>query len=151
VRPSLYFAYGSNMSPAVMADWCPDHSCLGPARLADHRLAFLRRSIRWQAGAADVVPAPGEEVWGVLYELGPAGLDLLDEKEGGGWAYLRREVEVELPDGSRRAAVTYVVAEKEPREVPPRADYVALLVDAARQRGLPGHYVKALERAPVTG
>ena len=131
------------MSSAELAAWCPSHRVLGPAELPDHRLAFRRRSIRWGAGVVDLVPAPGRSVWGVVYEL-PLGLGELDTKEGAGWAYRRREVDVRLDD-STIGAVAYEVLEKEPAEVPPRADYVQLLVTGAREHGLPDSYIAELE------
>ena len=133
---TLLFAYGSNMASSQMEAWCPEHSFLGPARLDGFRVEFRRRSIRWGGGAADIVQAPGEAVWGALYEVPAAELDRLDEKEGEGFAYRRRPVEVEH-DGERRAAVAYEVIHKEPTPVIPTAEYLALLREAARERGLP--------------
>jgi gamma-glutamylcyclotransferase (GGCT)/AIG2-like uncharacterized protein YtfP len=140
---TLYFAYGSNMSSAELGAWCPTHRALGPAELPGHRLAFLRRSIRWGAGAVDIVRDPDRSVWGVVYEL-PLGLADLDQKEGAGFAYRRRDVEV-LLEGSTVSAVAYEVMEKEPVQVTPRRDYVELLVTGAREHGLPRAYVAGLE------
>ena len=106
------------MASSQLAAWGTDHRALGPAELPDHRVAFLRRSIRWQAGAADIVAAPGESVWGVLWEL-PFGPGELDAKEAAGDAYRRRPVAVRL-DGATFTAMAYEVIEKEPLEVPPR-------------------------------
>jgi hypothetical protein len=131
------------MSSAELRAWCPSHRVLGPAELPDHRLAFLRRSIRWGAGVVDIVPAPGRSVWGVLYDL-PVGPGELDAKEGAGFAYRRREVDV-LGDDSSFAAFAYEVIEKEPAEVRPRPDYVELLVTGAREHGLPADYIAELE------
>jgi gamma-glutamylcyclotransferase len=131
------------MASAELAAWCASHRALGAAELPDHRLAFLRRSIRWGAGVVDIVPAPGRSVWGVLYEL-PLGPGELDAKEGAGFAYRRREVDV-LLGGSSFAAFAYEVIEKEPADVPPRRDYLDLLVTGAREHGLPEHYVAELE------
>jgi gamma-glutamylcyclotransferase len=131
------------MAGAELAAWCPTHRALGAAELPDHRLAFLRRSIRWAAGVVDIVPEPGRSVWGVLYEL-PLGAGELDAKEGAGFAYRRREVEV-LRDGLSFAAFAYEVIDKEPAEVPPRADYLKLLVTGAREHGLPEDYIAELE------
>jgi gamma-glutamylcyclotransferase len=131
------------MSSAELAAWCASHRALGAAELPDHRLAFLRRSIRWGAGVVDIVPAPGRSVWGVLYEL-PLGPGELDAKEGAGFAYRRREVDV-LLGGSSFAAFAYEVIEKEPADVPPRRDYLDLLVTGAREHGLPEDYVAELE------
>jgi gamma-glutamylcyclotransferase len=131
------------MAGAELAAWCPSHRALGAAELPDHRLAFLRRSIRWQAGAADIVRAPGESVWGVLWEL-PFGPGDLDAKEAAGDAYRRRPVEV-LVDGSPLVAMAYEVIEKEPREVPPRRDYLDLMIAGAREHGLPESWVHRIQ------
>ena len=97
-----------------MADWCASHRFVAPARLDCFRLLFLRRSVRWQAGAADVVEEDGAATWGALYEVSAADLDALDAKEyaaqGG---YQRRTVEVETQDGERHKAITYEVVTKE--------------------------------------
>ena len=133
---TLLFAYGSNMASSEMEAWCPEHRFLGPARLDGFRVEFRRRSIRWGGGAADIVPAPGESVWGVLYEVADGELDRLDEKEGEGFAYRRRPVEVEH-DGERLRAVAYEVIDKEPEQVAPTPEYLDLLREAAHERGLP--------------
>ena len=141
----LYFAYGSNMAPAEMEAWSAGHRCLGPARLEGYRLGLRRRSIRWQAGVLDLLPAAGAMVWGVLYELPEDALARLDEKEGAGFAYRRIDVEPVL-DGERRRAHAYEVIAKEPGEVPCAPDYGQLVLAGARERGLPPEWVANLER-----
>jgi cation transport regulator ChaC len=142
----LYFAYGSNVDERGMREACPCGRCLGIARLPDHRLAFTRRSIRTGTGVADVLAAPGEVVWGVLYGLRSSETGVLDRKEGAGWAYVRRPCDVILTDGQERAAFLYTVLHKESREVPPSEDYLGALVAAARQRGLPAEYLERLQQ-----
>jgi gamma-glutamylcyclotransferase (GGCT)/AIG2-like uncharacterized protein YtfP len=137
----LLFAYGSNMAVEEMAAFAPEARFVGPARLPGFRLELRRRSIRWGGGAADIVESAGDEVWGAAYELADAGL--LDGKEGAGFAYRRRELEVEL-DGGTRAAVAYEVIDKEPEEVPPTPEYAALLLHGARERGLPPSWLRQL-------
>ena len=122
----------------------PDAKFLGPARLDGFALGFRRRSIRWGGGAADIVPARGSCVWGALYELPEEALAALDAKEGEGFAYRRREVVIEHA-GGRLSAHAYDVIDKEPTDVPPTPEYHALLLTAARERGLPSDYVAALE------
>jgi gamma-glutamylcyclotransferase len=142
---TLLFSYGSNLAASEMQAWCPEARFAGVARLLDHRLEMRRRSIRWGGGAADLVAAAGEEVWGALYEVPDGTLERLDAKEGQGWAYRRVGVEVEHA-GRRLAAEAYEVVEPEPVEVPPNPDYAALLVRGARERGLPENYVERLLR-----
>ena len=146
--PTLYFAYGSNMASSQLSAWGAEHRALGAAELPDHRVAFLRRSIRWQAGAADIVHAPGECVWGVLWEL-PFGPGDLDAKEAAGDAYRRRAVAVRL-DGTTVSAMAYEVIEKEPQEVPPRREYVDLMIAGAREHGLPAAWLAHLEAISVS-
>jgi hypothetical protein len=136
------------MAAVQMDDWCADHTCLGPARLPDWRLAFLRESPRWLAGAADVVPHRGREVWGVLYDLSPRDMAALDRKESsaGLLGYRRIAVEVEPVPRRRVRAITYVVIQKASRELPATAEYLGLMIDGGRNRGLPEHYLAGLER-----
>jgi hypothetical protein len=131
------------MASSQLAVWGTKHRALGPAELPDHRVAFLRRSIRWQAGAADIVGAPGECVWGVLWEL-PFGPGELDAKEAAGDAYRRRPVTVRL-DGATVTAMAYEVIEKEAREVPPRREYLELMLAGAREHGLPETWLSRIE------
>jgi gamma-glutamylcyclotransferase (GGCT)/AIG2-like uncharacterized protein YtfP len=145
-----YFAYGSNMALGVMTTTCPRHHLLGAASLDDYRLAFTRRSIRTQTGVADVVPAQGSRVWGVLYELEDPELDAIDRKEGCGWAYTRKPVLVRLRDGYTCSALCYTVLHKEQDHVPPSQRYLNQLVDAARTHGLPSDYVDFLASTPTT-
>jgi gamma-glutamylcyclotransferase (GGCT)/AIG2-like uncharacterized protein YtfP len=141
-----YFAYASNMAEGVIESLCPRHRLLGVAELAGHRLAFTRRSIRTGSGVADIVPADGHSVWGVLYELDAAGLTAIDEKEGSGWAYRRVKVRVRLAGGAReRDALAYAVLAPEQSEIRPAARYLRGLLDAARERGLPAEYIAELE------
>jgi gamma-glutamylcyclotransferase (GGCT)/AIG2-like uncharacterized protein YtfP len=139
-----YFAYGANMSAAVMLVNCPEHRFVGAAVLAAHRLAFTRRSSRTGTGVADVVRDADGEVWGALYELSVGDLAQLDRKEGLGVAYLRETVSVLTSDGARDA-LAYTVRVKEPVEVRPAAAYVRLLLDGAAERGLPRSYLASLE------
>jgi gamma-glutamylcyclotransferase (GGCT)/AIG2-like uncharacterized protein YtfP len=142
---TLLFAYGSNLAVDQMEAWCPRHSFVGPARLDGFRLEFRRRSIRWQGGAADVVEAPGEMVWGALYELPDGELERLDAKEAAGHAYRRRKVEVDQ-GGELRAAVTYEVIDKEELEPVPAPDYAEAMLRGAAERDLPADWRSHLDR-----
>jgi gamma-glutamylcyclotransferase len=137
------------MASDIMDGWCTGHRFVAPARLDGFRLLFLRRSVRWKAGAADVVEEAGAATWGALYELSAADLRALDDKEfaaqGG---YRRRSVEVATPDGARHAAVTYEVVHKEPRELAPKPEYVEILIRGARERGLPAEWIEVLKELP---
>jgi len=145
---ALYFAYGSNMDEGEIREHCPSSRYLGAACLESHRLAFKRRSIRTASGVADVLPAPGQEVWGALYELDERDLDALDAKEGRGWAYAREHKRVVLSsERSEHEVIVYTVISKEPAEVAPSRRYLNRLIAAAEHRGLPEAYVATLAQA----
>jgi gamma-glutamylcyclotransferase (GGCT)/AIG2-like uncharacterized protein YtfP len=131
------------MATSELRAVCAGAEPLGPARLDDHRLAFLRRSRRWGAGAADIVAAPGQTVWGVLYAIPAEELSALDAREGLGVAYDRFEVEVSLA-GSARRAFAYLGMEPEPRELAPDPRYLELMLAGAREHRLPRHYVSRI-------
>jgi gamma-glutamylcyclotransferase (GGCT)/AIG2-like uncharacterized protein YtfP len=140
-----YFAYGSNMAAGVMTSMCAGHRFLGIAELPGHRLAFTRRSIRTGTGVADIVPDDRRSVWGALYALDDAMLAALDDKEGNGWAYRRGRVRVRCGGGeATRDAQAYSVIAPEQAEVRPSPAYLSGLLDAARERALPGDYIDAL-------
>jgi gamma-glutamylcyclotransferase len=134
------------MAEEVISAWVDEHRFLGPARLDGFRLLFLRRSIRWKAGAADIVPEEGATTWGALYELTTTDLDALDAKEYTANAgYQRREVEVQTQDGKRHKAITYEVVNKEPHELAPKPEYLELLIRGATERGLPEDWLSVLK------
>ncbi len=149
--PSVpYFAYGRNMGARAMELVCPGHRFLGAAELPDHRLAFTRRSLRTGTGVADILPTPGQRVWGALYELDDAQLAAIDEKEGAGWAYERRTVGV-IAAGEELEAFAYAVIAPDAAHVQPSGEYLRALLDGARERGLPADYVTALAALASSG
>jgi gamma-glutamylcyclotransferase (GGCT)/AIG2-like uncharacterized protein YtfP len=148
----LYFAYGSNLRAAQMQRLCPGHRFLGPARLEHHRLAFTLPDEEWQGGVADVLRAPGEHVWGALYDITPSDLAALDTYEGYDPhgppeqnAYLRRTVTVTTGDDHTPSSAWCYFVRQPHAHVPPSNLYRRALLQGAQERGLPPHYVEALQ------
>ncbi len=149
--PIWYFAYGSNMNERLFR--ARRHMVWHEARvgrLRNHRLVFsvaggMRPGV---AAPANIVEAPGESVWGVLYCLPLRKFARLDNSEGRQYAYLWTEVED--ADGDRFPAVTYKVPYAAPEGRPGRR-YLDLIREAARQRGLPADYIAFLDRVEARG
>ena len=139
-----YFAYGSNMAARIMKQWCSRFVVLGPARLDDYRLAFTRPSQRWGGGAADVLPARGDSVWGVLYEIDTAVQIVLDEKEGLGIAYQHLDCIAWWEGEHQYPALTYTVIDKADPELHPSPAYKQTLLEGALENGLPADYLAFL-------
>ncbi|RWA03209.1 hypothetical protein EKO27_g11895 [Xylaria grammica] len=72
----LYFAYGSNLWLKQMATRCPNSYYVGRAVLPDYRWLINER------GFANIVPASGYTVHGLVYELGAGDEARLDRSEG---------------------------------------------------------------------
>ena len=142
-----YFAYGSNINERLFRErrhmvW--DEARLG--RLNGYRLAFsvaggMKPGI---SAPANIVPAPGESVWGVLYLLPLRKFARLDNSEGRQYAHLWAEVQ-DVSGGQTVRAVTYKAPHLAPEGRPGRR-YLELIREAARQRGLPAAYIDELDR-----
>lgn len=141
----LYFAYGSNLASAVMLERCPEAVPHGSARLDDHRLTFRLPSRRWGGHAADIAREAGQSVWGVLWEITPRHLSVLDQYEA---SYDRYQVQ---PINARPVdAVTYRV--KRGLIVPagpPHPTYLEHLIEGATEHCLPEEYVAELRSHPA--
>ena len=149
-----YFAYGSNMNPARLADQRLKERAvqMGPrigGRLDGWRLAFnkIARSPEG-AGAGNIVEAPGEAVHGTLNQMPDAGLAVLDIWEGvAGGHYERRTVSVVRADtGETVEAVTYI-ALKVGEGLRPTRDYLGHLL--AGKDLLPAAYWEKLKETPT--
>ncbi len=142
----LYFAYGANMSGKIMRERCPAARPLGPACLHGYELVFSLPSKRWGGFVADVRPAAGRCVWGVLWELGPEDLARLDVIEGVSAGRYRRERVAVTWHGRRVTAECYRV--DSPLGLgSPSPVYRQVLVEGAREHDLPESYVRHLEGA----
>jgi len=132
---TLHFAYGSNMSRALMRRRCPGARALGPAQLDGWRFIITRD------GYASLVRDPGGRVHGVLWRLTPRDLAALHAYEQS--AYLRRTVPVRQ-GAARRPALVYLAPERGGGTA--RPGYQELVVAAARDWRLPQAYVTRLAR-----
>jgi Gamma-glutamyl cyclotransferase, AIG2-like len=132
---TLHFAYGSNMSRALMRRRCPGARGLGPARLDGWRFVITRD------GYASLVRDPGARVHGVLWRLTPRDLAALHAYEQS--AYLKRIVPVRH-GASRRPALIYLAPERGGGTA--RPGYQELVVASAREWQLPEEYVTRLAR-----
>ncbi len=125
----LYFAYGSCMSPEDLARDVSDFELVGPALVRGFRLGFTRYSRARRGGVADLVPDMAGVVEGVLYRVPVEQLAALDEREGAPDNYRRDFIAVRTPDGRIYDGVlTYVVADKSAKRIPPHPDYVATII-----------------------
>jgi gamma-glutamylcyclotransferase (GGCT)/AIG2-like uncharacterized protein YtfP len=132
----LYFAYGSNMSRGPMRSRCPTAEESGLAILRGYRFVIMAN------GYASVVPAAGADVHGLLWRIDPQDLAALDDYEDVAGGLYRRATLSVVQDGKSTDALVYLGCET--REGRPRPGYIALVVEAARECGLPEPYIEGL-------
>src|ERR1700730_15310057 len=99
---TLHFAYGSNMSRALMRRRCPGARALGPARLDGWRFVIMR------GGYASIVPEPGGAVHGVVWSLTPRDLAAPNAYESRHRGLYGTRVVPVVMVGRRRSALVYV-------------------------------------------
>ena len=143
-----YFAYGSNMHPGQMAKRCPGCTFVATARLKDHRLTFSRFWSAWGGGGvADIQPAPGSAVEGVIWEITGTHRQTLDDYEDYPTSYTRKDVVVETVDGRTLTAFAYTA---KPTGVYRQARrYLREILEGARAQHLSPDYISFLEAIPT--
>jgi gamma-glutamylcyclotransferase (GGCT)/AIG2-like uncharacterized protein YtfP len=139
----LHFAYGSNMSRALMATRCPHARSLGIATLAGWRFVIVPE------GYGSIAPCAGSVVHGVLWRLTPRDLAAINAYESLDSGLYRRRFLPVQHGASRKRALVYVAR---PRGAgTPRPGYISLVVAAAREWELPARYVRSLQRWSPSG
>jgi gamma-glutamylcyclotransferase (GGCT)/AIG2-like uncharacterized protein YtfP len=134
---TLHFAYGANMSRAVMRRYAPAARALGPAELPDHRFVITAD------GYASVEPAKADTVYGVLWRITPRDRVSLDAWENVDGGLYRAETLAVRGAAGRMTALVYCA-----RPSPlgrPKPGYIELVVGAAREWDLPQDYVVSLQ------
>ena len=138
-----YFAYGSNMNWPQMQRRCPSAQFVCVARLVNYEFGITRHSRLRNCGTANVFPAHGKEVCGIVYDVNEADLVTLDSFEDG----YRRELRpvYALGDGAQPLVCLIYVAEIETNVPRSNAEYKRLILEGARHWNLPATYLALLE------
>jgi gamma-glutamylcyclotransferase (GGCT)/AIG2-like uncharacterized protein YtfP len=134
----LHFAYGANMSRAVMARYAPTAKPLGCAVLEGYRFMISAD------GYATVEPAQGQSVHGVLWHIRPRDRVSLDAWENVAAGLYRAEMLQVMHFARHMRALVYRARPcGEGRAWP---GYMDLVIAAALEWSLPEDYVRSLRR-----
>lgn len=156
---ALVFQYGSNCLDSQING---DERLRGDARfigiaetVEEFQLVFDVWSKRRQCAAADIVPSPGNRVWGALYEVpdflikrdtpGAQGRKSLDAIEGAGGNYRREAITVRQKDGPIITAITYRVGNPA-QGLKTSLEYVGFIVKGLRERGVCEDYIDDVKK-----
>jgi hypothetical protein len=154
--PVYYFAYGSNMDEDDLRKWCernkrpfPDWLLLGTACLEGYQLSFNCYALSRNGGAANLMECPGQQVFGLLFEIDrDKDLATIRKKEGYPDQYGEVPVTVECNGESLDSVTTYKVAQSEetPDHQKPTPYYMGLILRSAQRHDFPAEYIQFLER-----
>jgi len=135
---TLHFAYGSNMSRALMGARCRGAEAIGTATLSGWRFVINPE------GFGSIAPRPGGRVHGVLWRLSARDLAAINAYESvDSGLYVRRRLPVRC-GGVQAMALVYIARRQ--GEGTPRPGYISLVVEAAREWQLPEIYIRSLAR-----
>lgn len=150
------FQYGSNMSVTRLNSpdrLLGDAKVFGVAKTVElFHLMFTVHSNTNDCAAADIVPSEsGRNIYGVVYEVPDylisretaraADRKSMDAVEGEGRNYIRQPIELEVADGSRLSAVTYVVKTKR-HDLKTSSEYVQHILDGLKEHEMPEEYCR---------
>ena len=134
-----YIAYGSNMIENHMVHRCPDGRLIGVGHLPNHRLEFYRHA----TVEPDDTCVTGVPV--AVWELSDADETRLDIYEGYPRYYTKREVTVQMQDGSQITGMVYIM--KFIHEAPPYPAYYFGIREAYEKLGFISEIRTVLETA----
>lgn len=153
------FGYGSNMNWSDLRAWLEangfDSSLVltfRPARLNGYEIVWNYYSSRRAGGAANVQPAEGASVYGVLVEFEDVLLKAFDKKEGHPYFYSRERVSVEIiEDGQAVDAWLYsALGNKGKRtDVWPTREYKRIVLNGAEENNLPEEWIQTIKKWPT--
>jgi hypothetical protein len=109
----LFFAYGVSTDPERMKEEMGGFLSYRKATLPDHACTFTYNP-EYEGGATTLIPCPGEEALGVVYEIEEAQLALLEQVDE---EYALHKIQVKA-DGVRVEAYALLPREEEAQALP---------------------------------
>ena len=113
-------------------------------KVENYEILFNKKA-RGGSATANIHPAMGKTVYGVLYRISEAGLRSLDRFEGVPQHYRRIEVTVTDGEGNRVPAQAFI-ATKVDKGLRPAPHYIHAILEGAEEHQLPADYVAELKK-----
>lgn len=140
-----HFAFASNMNRAQMQLRAGEILEERPGRLENYELVFNKK-VRGGTASANIRPAQGKLVLGVLYKINESAFRNLDRFEGAPQHYRRIEVQVLDGHGQTVPAQAYIATKVE-KGLHPAPHYLKTILDGAAEHHLPAQYLESIKAA----
>lgn len=144
-----YFAYASNMNRAQMQSRAGAIHEEKLGRLENYELAFNKK-VRGGTAGANIRPAPGKFVDGVLYKINESAFRNLDRAEGAPVHYRRIQVTVTDREGKAISAEAFIAAKVE-KGLRPASHYLKTILDGATEHQLSPEYIDSIRTSAEAG
>jgi cation transport regulator ChaC len=144
-----YFAYASNMNRAQMLSRAGQILEERPARLENYELLFNKK-VRGGTANANIRPALGKAVEGVLYRINESAFRALDRAEGAPEHYRRIEVNVLDAAGEAIAAQAFIASKVE-KGLHPAGHYLKTILEGAVEHNLTAEYMELIKATAQAG
>ena len=144
-RTVWHFAYGSNMNRAQMLSRTGKILEEHNASLPNYEVRFNKK-VRGGTAGANIQPASGKTVHGVLYKVEEGSMRSLDRYEGVPDHYRRIEVQV-TPEGGQPVPAQIYIAQKVEKGLRPSTQYLQAMLDGAGEHNLPASYIGEIKTA----
>mgnify|MGYP000905511179 FL=1 len=150
-----YFAYSLHLNTGSLRRLRIPVAGQIPGVLSDYRLVFNVLEDEYfrfeRRGLANIVPAAGGKVEGMIYHLHESDLPRLDEDAGvTSLKYYRKLIRVRCHHGREYTAYAYAAwPDKTAGGLLPRQDYLKQLITAARRHGFSPTFRQWLESHPA--
>jgi gamma-glutamylcyclotransferase (GGCT)/AIG2-like uncharacterized protein YtfP len=141
-----YCAYASNMNRAQMRSRAGEIAEERPATLENFELVFNKKA-RGGSATANIRPAPGKTVHGVLYKVNEQAFRSMDRYEGAPQHYRRVEVNVTDGNGGKFAAQAYIATRVERSSLRPATHYLQAILEGAAEHGFSPEYIAEIKKA----
>jgi gamma-glutamylcyclotransferase len=139
---SWYFAYGSNLNAAQFQMRAGQVLEQTTGELKGYELRF-NKEVRGGSASANIQPAAGKSVRGVLYRIPESAYRNIDRFEGAPVHYRRIEVQVTAADGRAIGAQAFI-ATKVKKGLRPAPHYLQTILNGAAEHGLPADYIAGI-------
>ncbi len=140
-----YFAYASNMNRTQIRSRIGDIAEEKPGKLENYEIVFNKKA-RGGVAMANIRPAAGKSVYGVLFKIADSSLRTLDRFEGAPQHYRRIEVGVTDEQGGHEGAQVYIATKVE-KGLRPASHYLQAILQAADEYRFPAEYIDELKKA----
>ena len=137
------FLYGPDTFRKRTFDRIGPCTVLGPARIEGYALSFNKPNMKDQTeGFANLSEAPGETLYGVVFELEDKQAEGLDGYFGG---YQKQTITVHLRKTGESAEVSTYIARRTKSGLGPSEAMLAAAIQGAEENGLPKDFVEKLK------